>query len=69
MQRDPRHKDLQLLGYRNIDRRSFSNWAMGFLEFDQFRGPGGRPFDPYELSTDEALAKLHAAGRLAGIAA
>jgi hypothetical protein len=42
---------------------------MGFLQFDQVNADAGRPFDPFELSIEEALARLNVAGNLAGIAA
>jgi hypothetical protein len=35
IQRDPRHKDIQLLSMKTIDIRSFTKWSMLFPESDK----------------------------------
>lgn len=62
--RDKRHQRLLLLGFEPIERRSFSDWTMGFAAADASRrrlylrhGPTGR-FEPHALHAAGALALL-----------
>jgi hypothetical protein len=64
IQQDERHGDVSLLALDPIDRRSFPNWAMGFIgtsdiHAKRFAGIGlSSGFDPSRLSGDEIHALL-----------
>lgn len=59
IQQDERHGDVSLLAHDPIDKRSFPNWAMGFIgtsdtHAERFAGIGSSSgFDPSRLSGDE----------------
>ena len=60
IQRDPRHKDVVLLEYREVADRKFADWSMAFVAagdispqtFETYGGKG--KFDPYTLSAADA---------------
>ncbi|MBN2309279.1 MAG: BLUF domain-containing protein [Candidatus Hydrogenedentes bacterium] len=60
IQQDPRHRDVTLLEYCDIEERLFSSWAMGFvLAGNVDRGilakyTGGGKFSPYALTAQQA---------------
>jgi hypothetical protein len=64
IQQDERHGDVSLLALGPIERRSFPNWAMGFVgtsdtHAKRFAGIGsGSGFDPSRLSGDEIHSLL-----------
>lgn len=64
IQQDERHGDVSLLALDPISRRSFPNWAMGFIgtsdiQAKYFAGIGASTgFDPSRLSGDEIHALL-----------
>jgi hypothetical protein len=64
IQQDQRHGDVSLLALDPISRRSFPNWAMGFIgtsdiQAKRFAGIGASTgFDPSRLSGDEIHALL-----------
>jgi len=59
IQQDERHGDVSLLALEPIERRSFPNWAMGFIgasdiHAKRFAGIGSSSgFDPSRLSGDQ----------------
>jgi hypothetical protein len=64
MQKDPRHNELILLSYKDIDERMFADWEMAYIEPDDIdeeilekhsAGPG---FDPASIDEDMAEAML-----------
>jgi len=48
IQFDPRHRDIQILQFHPLDRRSFGDWSMAFA--------GADPDAPERVRIDEALA-------------
>lgn len=64
IQQDERHGDVSLLALEPIDRRSFPNWAMGFIgasdiHAERFADIGSvSGFDPSTLSGDEIHSPL-----------
>jgi Sensors of blue-light using FAD len=56
--RDPRHTDVCLLQYQDVDERMFVNWSMGNVRLDQInpaiilKYSSGRDLDPFNLSGD-----------------
>lgn len=62
--RDPRHRDVMLLDYSEIDERSFSAWRMGRVDLNRVNAStilrySQRPqLDPFTLSGRAALALL-----------
>lgn len=64
IQRDPRHKDVVLLHYEEIDERRFSGWTMGEVDMNRINVSillkyGEKPvLDPYEVSGRVSLALL-----------
>ena len=68
--RDPRHKNLFLLGYGRVSQRAFPEWAMGdadvrFLsDHDRAELLPASGFDPEQMSADQGLNLLLALERL-----
>jgi hypothetical protein len=64
IQRDPRHKDVVLLSYAEINERSFGGWTMGLVNLAKLNTSivlkySEKPeLDPYAVSGDVALALL-----------
>ena len=62
--RDPRHSDVTLLEYAEIDERSFSAWRMGRVDLNRvnastiLRYSQRAQLDPFTLSARAALALL-----------
>jgi len=62
--RDPRHSDVMLLDYAEIDERSFSAWRMGRVDLNRvnastiLRYSQRAQLDPFTLSGRAALALL-----------
>lgn len=60
IQQDGRHRDVVLLEYCETETRLFDHWSMGFLKSSEIRREvfekytGGRKFDPYALSSEQA---------------
>ena len=60
---DPRHEDVQLLGYHAVPHRRFSRWSMGFYAYgvDGSLARAGLPddqFEPQLMTLDQAMALL-----------
>lgn len=62
--RDPRHHDVTLLDYAEIDERRFAGWRMGSVDLDKVNrsivlrySPAAR-MDPYAMSAGGALRML-----------
>lgn len=62
--RDPRHSDVTLLHYEEINERRYAGWTMGQTNLDKLN-PGTvlrysalPEFDPYALSGDSSLALI-----------
>lgn len=60
--KDPRHTDLKVLARRDIQRKSFSNWAMKYVPLDTemkalLRDLGMTSFDPYRFD-DAIIARV-----------
>ncbi len=70
--RDPRHYDVTLIHYADVDERRFTSWRMGSVDLDKvnrsivLRYSGGGAMDPYAMTATSALAML---GELASGAA
>ncbi|GAB4398322.1 MAG: BLUF domain-containing protein [Rhodoferax sp.] len=64
IQRDPRHKDVMLLHYEEIDERRFVGWTMGEVNVERINASillkyAERPvLDPYSVSGKVSLALL-----------
>lgn len=64
IQRDPRHKDVVLLHYEEIDARRFGGWTMGQVNLSKIHQSTLLRFselpelDPYVLSGKVSLALL-----------
>lgn len=62
--RDERHIESVLLSYETIERRAFSDWAMGYVAWSKDLRPIIRAysitdeFNPYQLSGSSALGLL-----------
>ncbi|MFU8779620.1 MAG: BLUF domain-containing protein [Kiritimatiellia bacterium] len=63
---DPRHTDVTLLSFFEIEERMFSEWAMAYVRADEVTeqivlrfGPSKR-FDPYGFSSEQAVRFLQA---------
>jgi len=61
---DPRHEDVELLGYQQIGERHFAGWAMGQVNLARLnpalllKYSATTRFDPYAMSGSVALALL-----------
>ena len=57
---DPRHSDIVLLDYKEIIKREFAQWQMGYIPSSSLTKPlnmsySGTPdFDPFEMSGESA---------------
>ena len=64
IQKDPRHKDVALLHYEEIDERRFGGWSMGQVNLSRLNHSillkySERPeLDPYSVSGKVSLALL-----------
>lgn len=62
--RDPRHTQMLIMGFDDIDRRVFPDWSMRFVPAASasrdilLRNGVGRDFDPYAMSGASALGFL-----------
>lgn len=62
IQRDPRHKDVELLLFEEIVQRSLCGWAMGLVDVDRvnpgtlLRYSDGQGLNPYGVSGRTSLA-------------
>ena len=62
--KDERHTDLELMEFREKPAREFSAWRMKLVRLPESNAEKsllslqGRPFDPFELTTQTALAVL-----------
>jgi len=63
--RDPRHNDVLLLTYEEIEERSFASWSMGQADIGRLnpalvlKYSEGATLDPYALSGKVSLALLN----------
>ena len=64
---DPRHEKVEILNYQPVPNREFASWGMGYLGEGKlnadvfYRFSTGEKFDPYDLSSDSAVAFLREA--------
>jgi len=62
--RDPRHRDVTLLSYEEIEQRRFSNWRMGMVDLKRIhlgtiqRYSERAVLDPFAMTGKAALALL-----------
>ncbi|MCK7565639.1 BLUF domain-containing protein [Marinobacter xestospongiae] len=67
---DPRHSDILLLDYAEIEQRRFDQWAMGYVPSGQLarqqilRFSGKAEFNPYEMTGASACGLLAELGSL-----
>ncbi len=67
LQSDPRHKDLKLLSRKNIQKLSFSDWAMKYVPLESqmnqlLKQHGYQSFDPYKFDVEmvrQVMSLLH----------
>ncbi len=64
--RDPRHADLTIISYEEIEEREFGKWSMGFIgpiakSEGVLEGFDGDTFNPFELRAETARKLLRAA--------
>jgi hypothetical protein len=63
---DPRHTDVTLLYYTEIEERTFGDWAMAYVRADEvtdqivLRFSPSKRFDPYGFSAQQAVRFLQA---------
>ena len=63
---DPRHTDVTLLSFLEIEERMFTEWDMAYVGADQgtdhilLRFGASKRFEPYELSSSQAARFLQA---------
>lgn len=68
---DPRHRDLRLLGVEPIDRRSFPDWSMRFVDASNvtaatlLRHSPQRQFEPLDMTAGQARGLLEDVARRA----
>ncbi len=61
---DPRHSDIVLLDYREVESRKFDAWSMGYMPESSLTTPlnlrySGTPeFDPYDMSGESAYQMM-----------
>jgi hypothetical protein len=59
---DPRHRDVIILEFSDIDRRMFSSWSMAYVRLDEMTKPillkygPTATFDPYTMSGRQCVA-------------
>jgi hypothetical protein len=64
IQKDPRHKDVVLLHYGEIEERRFGGWTMGQVHLTRLHAPALLRFseraelDPYAMSGKSSLALI-----------
>jgi hypothetical protein len=62
--RDPRHRDVTLLDYAEVDARRFASWRMGIVDFNKvnrgiiLRHSENVSLDPFSMTGRAALALL-----------
>jgi hypothetical protein len=62
--KDPRHRDVVILNYQEINERRFAGWTMGQVNLDKINPSvllkySARPaLDPYSVSGDVSMALL-----------
>ena len=71
--RDPRHEDVTLLGYQEIEERAFASWRMGRVDLKKIN-PGlvlrfsrTADLDPFTMSARAALSFLEELANTAAI--
>jgi hypothetical protein len=73
MARDPRHSDVTLLQYREIDERLYANWSMARVALDKLnmslllRYSDGAKLDPFGLSGESTARLLEALAQAGGL--
>lgn len=64
---DLRHKDVELICYREVPERAFSQWSMGCADLARLNDDQGQPgwtsFDPYVWDTTRTLQLLDTAAK------
>jgi hypothetical protein len=66
---DPRHENVTLLEYADIDERVFENWAMAYVRADALtqsitlKYSAGKAFDPFAMSAKQALGLMERISR------
>ncbi|VWX57920.1 Sensors of blue-light using FAD [Burkholderiales bacterium 8X] len=74
IQKDPRHKDVELLHYEEITERRFGGWTMGQVNLSKINAASvlryseTPDFDPYSVSGKVSLALLEELMATAAIA-
>lgn len=72
--RDPRHHNMLIISFDDIDRRVFSDWSMRFVPAASasrevvLRNGVGRDFEPYTMTGASALGFLRDMAELAATA-
>ena len=62
---DPRHSDVAILSYEEINERNFTNWSMGLVKLEQVNASlllkysDTAVLDPYRVSGKASMALLH----------
>jgi len=62
---DPRHTDVAILSYEEINERDFANWSMGLVKLEQLNASlllkysETATLDPYGVSGTASMALLH----------
>jgi hypothetical protein len=62
---DPRHSDVAILSYEEINERKFANWSMGVVKLDHVNASlllkysATATLDPYGVSGAASMALLH----------
>ncbi len=57
---DPRHEDIIMLDYKEIQEREFTEWSMGYIPDSSLTEPinirfsGSSEFNPYEMSGESS---------------
>lgn len=54
---DPRHKGVLIINQRNIEKRDFSDWSMGFKNLDEVDFSHYPEYHDFELFSPEYFAK------------
>jgi hypothetical protein len=61
---DRRHSKLEIIDYKEIDKREFTNWSMGYIPSASMSNSlilkfsGSSKFNPYEMNGDSAYKML-----------
>ena len=70
--RDPKHKDVELMLYRKISSRDFTEWGLGMASLTKvkkeiyYKYSRTSEFDPYELTDEGALNLLKEMAEVTG---